>query len=167
MAEPFRHESMPVFQLAVEVAVLAYRGTDAAPRRAWPLTRQLLASTSSIALNIAEGAEEYRPLEKARFYRMARRSAGEAAGTVKVLLGIGAMRPEDGRTCIRLLAECSAMLTGLAKSHEARAITQGDVCPTCGRKRTGSRRPQSGISRRNRSSPPSPQPAPQPDAFSV
>jgi four helix bundle protein len=156
---------MPVFQLAVEVAVLAYRGTDAAPRRAWPLTRQLLASTSSIALNIAEGAEEYRPLEKARFYRMARRSAGEAAGTVNVLLGIGALRPEDARDCIRLLARTAAMLTGLAKSHEARAIEQGKLCPTCGRKRSGSRRPKSGVPSRVRASPP--QPAPQPDAFSV
>ena len=40
---------------------------------------QFLRAALSIKLNIAEGASEWRRLEKARFYRIARRSAGEHA----------------------------------------------------------------------------------------
>jgi four helix bundle protein len=42
-------------------------------------------ASASIVLNIAEGAAEFRPREKARFYRMALRSASEAAATLDLL----------------------------------------------------------------------------------
>ena len=37
---------------------------------------------SSAALNLAEGANEFSPAAKAAFYRIARRSAGEAAAAL-------------------------------------------------------------------------------------
>jgi four helix bundle protein len=45
---------------------------------------QLRRAANSIPLNIAEGAGEFLPAEKARFYRMARRSATECAGQLMV-----------------------------------------------------------------------------------
>ncbi len=129
----FRHESMRVFELAVRVTVLVYRATETAPRRARSLVEQLIKSSSSIALNIAEGAEEFRPLEKARFYRMARRSAGESAATLSVLRGIGALHVGIADECAPLLQEIAAMLTAMAKTQEARAAREDGVCELCGR----------------------------------
>ncbi len=45
---------------------------------------QLQRAALSISLNIAEGAGEYAIDEKARFYRMAKRSATECAGVLDV-----------------------------------------------------------------------------------
>lgn len=42
-------------------------------------------STKSSVRNICEAAGEYRPAEKARFYRMALRSATETGGTVRII----------------------------------------------------------------------------------
>ena len=41
-------------------------------------------AASSISLNIAEGVGEYKPLEKARFYRMALTSASETGAILQI-----------------------------------------------------------------------------------
>ena len=48
------------------------------------MSDQLHRAALSIPLNIAEGAGEYAVEEKARFYRMAKRSATECAGILDV-----------------------------------------------------------------------------------
>ena len=48
------------------------------------MSDQLQRAALSISLNIAEGAGEYAVDEKARFYRMAKRSATECAGVLDV-----------------------------------------------------------------------------------
>jgi 23S rRNA-intervening sequence protein len=52
-------------------------------RRAY-LTAQLQRAGTSIALNSAEGAGEFSPHEKSRFYRMAKRSGTETAAILDV-----------------------------------------------------------------------------------
>ncbi len=54
------------------------------PRGRAYLSDQLQRAALSIPLNIAEGAGEYAVDEKARFYRMAKRSATECAGVLDV-----------------------------------------------------------------------------------
>jgi four helix bundle protein len=54
------------------------------PRGRAYLSDQLHRAALSIPLNIAEGAGEYATEEKARFYRMAKRSATECAGILDV-----------------------------------------------------------------------------------
>ena len=52
-------------------------------------------------LNIAEGAGEFAPKEKARFYRMARRSATESAAVLDVCKNLKLLadeRHEQGET---------------------------------------------------------------------
>ena len=48
------------------------------------LADQLRRAATSVPLNIAEGAREYSAGDKARFYRMARRSATESAAILDV-----------------------------------------------------------------------------------
>jgi four helix bundle protein len=49
------------------------------PRGLGDLADQLRRASTSIVLNIAEGAGEYSPKDKAKFYRFAKRSAAECS----------------------------------------------------------------------------------------
>ena len=72
------------YQIAIEFVVLADGIVVQLPRGRGYLSDQLQRAALSISLNIAEGAGEYSVEEKARFYRMAKRSATECAGILDV-----------------------------------------------------------------------------------
>jgi four helix bundle protein len=78
------HEKLTVYQVAVEFVVFADEVIENLPRGRAYLSDQLQRAALSISLNIAEGAGEYAIDEKARFYRMAKRSATECAGILDV-----------------------------------------------------------------------------------
>jgi four helix bundle protein len=78
------HEKLTVYQVSVEFVVLADEVVEHIPRGRAYLSDQLQRAALSISLNIAEGAGEYSIDEKARFYRMAKRSATECAGVLHV-----------------------------------------------------------------------------------
>lgn len=78
------HEKLTVYQVAIEFVVLADEVIEHLPRGRAYLSDQLQRAALSIPLNIAEGAGEYSIDEKARFYRMAKRSATECAGVLDV-----------------------------------------------------------------------------------
>jgi four helix bundle protein len=80
----FDHEKLTVYQVAIEFVVLADEVIKLLPRGKAYLSDQLQRAALSISLNIAEGAGEYAVDEKARFYRMAKRSATECAGVLDV-----------------------------------------------------------------------------------
>ena len=78
------HEKLTVYQTAIEFVILADEVIEHLPRGRAYLSDQLQRAALSIPLNIAEGAGEYAIDEKARFYRMAKRSATECAGVLDV-----------------------------------------------------------------------------------
>lgn len=78
------HEKLTVYQVAIEFVILADEVIEHLPRGRAYLSDQLQRAALSIPLNIAEGAGEYAVDEKARFYRMAKRSATECAGILDV-----------------------------------------------------------------------------------
>lgn len=78
------HEKLTVYQVAIEFVVIADEVIEHLPRGRGYLSDQLQRAALSIPLNIAEGAGEYAIDEKARFYRMAKRSATECAGVLDV-----------------------------------------------------------------------------------
>ena len=78
------HEKLTVYQTAIEFVVLANEVAEHFPRGRAYLTDQLQRAALSVPLNIAEGAGEYANDEKARFYRIAKRSATECAGILDV-----------------------------------------------------------------------------------
>jgi four helix bundle protein len=80
----FDHEKLTVYQVAIEFVILADEVIENLPRGRAYLSDQLQRAALSISLNIAEGAGEYAVDEKARFYRMAKRSATECAGVLDV-----------------------------------------------------------------------------------
>ena len=116
--ETLDHERLEVYQLSLAAIAAADEVVSTVPRGHANLSDQLYRAVMSIPLNIAEGAGEHRPLEKARFYRIARRSATEASAALDVLACLGL----TGRGAIRnakvLLARIVAMLVRLAQAMD-------------------------------------------------
>ena len=77
-------DHLDVYQAAIDFVVLANDVVERLPRGRGYLADQLQRAATSIPLNIAEGAGEFSAAEKARFYRIARRSATESAAILDV-----------------------------------------------------------------------------------
>ena len=80
----FDHEKLDAYQPAIELVALSDTSIERFPRGRAYLADQLQRAATSVALNIAEGAGEFPRNEKARFYRMAKRSATECAAIFDV-----------------------------------------------------------------------------------
>jgi four helix bundle protein len=91
--DSFDHEKLDVYNAAIEFVELADAIVRRLPRGRAYLAEQLQRSATSIPFNIAEGAGEYSRREKARLYRIARRSATESAAMLDVL---GRLKLADG-----------------------------------------------------------------------
>lgn len=79
------------------------------------LGEQALRSAASIPLNIAEGACEFSRGDKARFYRMALRSAGETSAALDLMRRSDLVKAEQSQKIVTQLGEIIAMLTALTK----------------------------------------------------
>jgi four helix bundle protein len=113
----FDHEKWDVYQAALEFVILISDIVEQLPRGKAFLVDQLQRAGTSVPLNIAEGAGEDAINEKARFYRMARRSATECASILDVchrLRLIDGDRYAEGRT---LLLRIVAMLTKMGRAE--------------------------------------------------
>ena len=113
----FDHEKWDVYQASLELVILISDIVEQLPRGKAYLADQLQRAGTSVPLNIAEGAGEDAVNEKARFYRMARRSATECASILDVchrLQLIVENRYMEGRT---LLLRIVAMLTKMGRAE--------------------------------------------------
>jgi four helix bundle protein len=80
---------------------------------------QLRRAGASIGLNLAEGSGEYAPKEKARFYRIARRSATESAAALDWLVDVEVTSAETIEPALGLLRRITAILTRLTRQNES------------------------------------------------
>jgi len=115
----FDHEKWDVYQASLELVILISDIVEQLPRGKAYLADQLQRAGTSVPLNIAEGAGEDSLSEKARFYRMAKRSAAECASILDVcqrLKLLDEQRYVDGR---KLLLRIVAMLTKMGRSEMA------------------------------------------------
>jgi four helix bundle protein len=111
----FDHEKLDVYQAAIELVVLIDDIVEHLPRGRAYLADQLQRAGTSVPLNVAEGAGEYSGAEKAKFYRIAKRSATECAAIFDIcrrLHLIEETRYVRGR---ELLMRIVAMLTKMAQ----------------------------------------------------
>ena len=112
----FDYEKWDVYRAALGFIVVVKDVVEKFPRGSAYLTDQLQRAGTSVPLNIAEGAGEHSPDEKARFYRMAKRSATECASILDVckqLQLIDEMQHIRGR---ELLLRIVAMLTKMSRT---------------------------------------------------
>ena len=117
----FEHERLDVYRIAIEFLVLADALASSLPKGRAYLADQLRRAAASIPLNIAEGAGEFAPADKARFYRMARRSATESAAILDACRCLELAELEQLQQGRELLLRIAAMLTAMVLSHTRRA----------------------------------------------
>ena len=93
----FDHERLDVYQCAIDFIRDAQDTIHSIPPGAASLADQLRRASTSICLNIAEGSGEFSRKEKARFYRIAKRSATECAAIIDILTTRGTADSEGAR----------------------------------------------------------------------
>ena len=116
----FEHERLDVYQAAIQFLVQADSIAGELPRGRSYLADQLRRAASSISFNIAEGAGEFAAADKARFYRIARRSATESAAILdacRVLALVDEVSSQVGRgLLLRVVAMLTAMVVKISGS---------------------------------------------------
>jgi len=121
----FDHEKLDVYQISLEFVMTAGEIIRKFPTGRHNLADQLDRAATSVVLNIAEGAGEFSRAEKARFYRMAKRSATECAAALdicRVRKVIDEKMFDVGRVMLlRIVAMLIRMIQGLeAGEHRER-----------------------------------------------
>ena len=116
----FEHERLDVYRAAIELLIVVDDVASGLPKGRAYLADQLRRAASSVPLNIAEGAGEFAAADKARFYRIARRSATESAAILdacRCLPLADESRLAAGRTLLlRIVAMLTAMVLRLTGS---------------------------------------------------
>jgi four helix bundle protein len=82
---PLDHHNLDVYRRALELLEACDEIARQLPRKRAHLRDQIDRAACSIVANIAEGAGEFSRKEKARFYRMARRSATEIGAWLDIV----------------------------------------------------------------------------------
>lgn len=116
----FDYEKWDVYRASIELVILVDGIIEKFPRGKAYLADQLQRAGSSVPLNIAEGSGESAMNEKARFYRMARRSATECASILDICLQLKIVDEETFQRGRGLLLRIVAMLTKMARLGESR-----------------------------------------------
>ena len=112
----FDFEKMLVYRRSEEMLDEIVKVSKKIPRGHRQLADQLLRSVSSVCLNVAEGAGEFMPKEKARFYRMALRSATESASIIRILHRLKMVPQHQYQLSYEALLEITKMLAKLSSS---------------------------------------------------
>jgi len=108
---------LDVYQRALEFAALTNSMLVPTPRGHRDLADQLRRAADSVALNIAEGAGEFRSKEKARISRIARRSAVECVAAIDLFGAREVLSDAQLEASQALLDRVLAMLTNLVHRH--------------------------------------------------
>jgi four helix bundle protein len=114
------HESLFAYKRAREAVRSLLQVSDALPPRRGDLRDQIDRASFSILLNLAEGAAEIRKAEKARFYRMSRRSAAECLAALDIVEMLGMQLPAivTARTTLNEVIVLTTLLIGAVDARK-------------------------------------------------
>jgi four helix bundle protein len=116
--QPLDHEKLDVYHLALDFLVLANGIIEALPRGRSHLADQFTRASTSVLLNIAEGAGKLSKPDKRRYYMTARGSATESAALLDACLRLNlvdeALRGKGKDMIVRIVS----MLIRLAQACE-------------------------------------------------
>jgi four helix bundle protein len=113
--DKFDHDKLDVYRTAIDFVAVADDVVEHLPRGRGYLAEQLHRAATSVPLNIAEGAGEFAADEKARFYRMAKRSATECAAIFDVCKRLKVIEEPTYSAGRELLLRIVAMLIKMAQ----------------------------------------------------
>ena len=114
----FSHERLDVYRTSLEFLSHASSMIESLPRGRSDLADQLDRASTSIVLNIAEGAGKFAKRDKRRFYQIAMGSVTECAAILDVCAGLRAIDGPRFAESKVLLERILAMLVKLCKRME-------------------------------------------------
>ena len=120
----FDHERLEVYQEAIRFLIAADTIVEQLPPGRAYLADQLRRASLSIVLNLAEGAGEFSPSEKARFYRMALRSATECAAIVDASTALGVAAEPNAALARQVLFAVVRMLSRMVQNLKTRSSSR-------------------------------------------
>ena len=123
MEKKFSHEKLIVYNRSLEFVEFVENLLSKFKDRL-NVYDQIDRSSTSIPLNIAEGAGKFTSKDKNRFYDIARGSAVESAACLDVLLKRNRITIEENVKGKDLLFEIVSMLIGLIKSNSDRVYEE-------------------------------------------
>jgi four helix bundle protein len=112
------HERLDVYLVALDFVVFANEVVERLPRGRSHLADQLTRASTSIVLNLAEGAGKLSKPDKRRYYLTARGSATESAALLDVCLRLRLLGETEHRAGKERLVRVVSMLIKLAMSLE-------------------------------------------------
>lgn len=112
------HERLDVYQLARELVRTGNTIMQHVPTGRADLIDQFRRTCLSIPLNIAEGGGEFAPKEKARFYRIAKRSATECSAVLDHMVDLDLLHNAEISAAKSLLHRIVGALVRLILSTE-------------------------------------------------
>lgn len=112
------HERLDVYRLALDFLVFAHQVIEGLARGRSHLWDQLARASTSIVLNLAEGAGKHSKADKRRYYLSSRGSATESAALLDVLLRLELLDDPGHRAGKEMLVRMVSMLIKLAQSLE-------------------------------------------------
>jgi four helix bundle protein len=112
------HERLDVYVIALDFLVFANEVIERLPRGRGYLADQLTRASTSVVLNLAEGAGKLSKADKRRYYLTARGSATESAALLDVCLRLGLIGDAEYRAGKAMVVRIVSMLIKLAMSFE-------------------------------------------------
>lgn len=129
------HERLDVYQLARELAREGNRLMKQVPKGTAEHVDQFRRASMSLPLNLAEGGGEFAPKEKARFYRIAKRSVTECAAILDHMVDLGLLTEAQILPSKTLIRRIVGALVKLILSTERLNTPPHRTAPTLTRKR--------------------------------
>ncbi len=124
MPTTFDHEKLKVYQTTIQFIVwLQTTLKNISSKHA--VHNQIDRSSTSIALNIAEGNGKYTGKDRCRYFDIARGSALESAAALDILAAKGLVKPEETDVGKEMLKEIVSMLVGLIKRQSGDRVYEG------------------------------------------
>ena len=116
------YEKLEGYRVSMALVVMIEELISRLPFGRAYLVDQIRRSSASVVLNIAEGAGEHAIAEKARFYRMAKRSATECASSVEICLHLRLVEESQYAKVREYVIRIAAMLTKLIQSKAGQSV---------------------------------------------
>ena len=115
------YHDLDVWRKSIELAEMSYRLSARFPRaEKFGITRQMRRSATSVAANIAEGANRHSPKEYLQFLGIASGSLAETETYLFLAQRLGIAEEEQIKPVQRRASEVGKMLNGLKRSLRKR-----------------------------------------------
>ncbi len=112
-----KYRELKVWQRAMSLTIVIYQESQEWPKEEiYGLISQTRRATTSIPLNIAEGAGNNSNKEFSRFLQMALRSTYEVMTAIEIARGLDYLTAERTEVLLAEADQIAAMLVGLMKS---------------------------------------------------